>query len=66
MFDWETADTLTRALYIFLLLHPVASLITMLTPTPKDDDLYGKLYNKVIRPLALNIGLATESGKKGA
>lgn len=60
MFDWETADTLTRIIYVLLLLHPIASLITALTPTPKDDTVYGKLYNTVIRPLALNIGLAKD------
>ena len=61
---WETADSVTKVLIILALLHPAASAITAATPTPKDDKLYGKLYNFVIRPLALNIGKATQGKPK--
>lgn len=37
----------------------VASFIAAVTPTPKDDQLIGKLY-KAIELLALNIGKAKE------
>lgn len=57
-FDWATADLFTRVIFVLLLIHPIASLVTTLTPTPKDDTAYAKFYNKVIRPLALNVGLA--------
>lgn len=62
-FDWNTADLLTRTIFVLLMLHPIASAITALTKTPKDDTAYGLFYNKVIRPLALNIGLAKDTPK---
>ncbi len=37
----------------------VASLITALTPTPKDNAWMGKIY-KIIETLALNIGKAKD------
>lgn len=40
-----------------------ASALAALTPTPKDDTFFGKLY-KIIDFLALNIGKAKETGKE--
>ena len=36
-----------------------ASSVAALTPTPKDDDLFGKIY-KIVDWLALNVGKAKE------
>jgi len=41
----------------------IASLVAAVTPTPKGDELLGKLY-KVIDFLALNIGKAKDKAKK--
>ena len=41
----------------------VASAIAALTPTPKDDNIVGKLY-KVVDFLAINIGKAKDGSKK--
>ncbi len=38
-----------------------ASALAALTPTPKDDSLFGKLY-KVVDFLALNVGKAKDKG----
>lgn len=60
---WDTADAFGRIVLVLMILHPIASAITAATPTPTDDKWYGVIYNKVIRPLALNVFKATE-GKK--
>jgi len=49
-----------RIVVVLLILHPVMSVVTVLTPTPKDDALWSAIYHKVIRPLALNIGKSRE------
>tara|TARA_B100001250_G_scaffold414145_1_gene450899 strand:- start:3202 stop:3381 length:180 start_codon:yes stop_codon:yes gene_type:complete len=38
-----------------------AALICSMTPTPKDDELIGKLY-KILDTFALNIGKAKDKG----
>ena len=38
-----------------------AALICSMTPTPKDDELIGKLY-KILDTFALNIGKAQDKG----
>lgn len=48
--------TLLQILFAF---HAFACLVTVLTPTPKDDDLLAKLY-KVIDFIALNVGYAKD------
>lgn len=58
---WATADIVTRIILVLLALHPVASFITSVTTTPNDDTWYGFFYNKILRPLALNKGLATQA-----
>jgi len=37
----------------------IASIVAAITPTPKDDEMIGKLY-KLVDLLALNIGKAKE------
>ena len=41
----------------------VASAVAALTPTPKDDNIVGKIY-KVIDMLALNVGKAKDKSDK--
>jgi len=41
----------------------VASAVAALTPTPKDDNIVGKIY-KVIDMLALNVGKAKDKSGK--
>lgn len=43
--------------WLLPLLNPLASAICAATPTPKDDDIWGKLY-KVLEVVALNVGKA--------
>lgn len=57
---WQDADFVTRITIALLMLHPIASVITAYTATPTDDTVWGWIYNMVIRPLALNKGLATQ------
>lgn len=40
----------------------VASVITALTPTPRDDAILGKLY-RIIEALALVVGKAKDQGR---
>ena len=61
---WVEGGLLIRALIILLMLHPIASAITRWTVTPTDDFWYGKIYDKIIRPLALNKGLAMQEKPK--
>lgn len=51
--------SLTQYVEILLAIHAAASMITALTPTPKDDDFLGKAY-KVIETMALVVGRAKE------
>ena len=44
---------------VLLALHALASAITALTPTPKDDEFVGKAY-KIIEKIALVIGKAKQ------
>ena len=55
----DFVTTLTKYVEILLAVHAAASMITALTPTPKDDDFLGKIY-KVIETLALVVGRAKE------
>ena len=41
----------------------IASIIVALTPTPKDDEMLGKLY-KILELFALTIGKAKQTGKE--
>lgn len=61
---WDTVGTETKVIMVLLALHPIASAITQWTDTPNDDTAYGWFYNKVVRPLALNKGLATQDMPK--
>ena len=61
---WDTVGIETKIVIVFLLLHPIASAITAWTETPNDDTAYGWFYNNVIRPIALNKGLATQDMPK--
>jgi len=57
---WDSLPIMGRIVVVLLILHPVMSVVTVLTPTPKDDALWSAIYHKVIRPLALNIGKSRE------
>jgi len=52
----ENVDSILDALYMVV---AAASAVAALTPTPKDDTLFGKLY-KVVDWLALNVGKAKD------
>lgn len=45
--------------WLLPLINPLASAICATTPTPKDDDIWGKAY-KVLEVLALNLGKAKQ------
>jgi len=42
----------------------VASLVAAITPTPRDDQLLGKIYRVVVDGVALNVGRAKEVANK--
>ena len=42
----------------------VASLFAAITPTPRDDQLLGKIYRVVVDGVALNVGRAKEVANK--
>ena len=42
----------------------VASLVAAITPTPRDDQLLGKIYRVVVDGVALNVGRAKEVASK--
>jgi len=52
-------DHLNQYLEVALAIHAAASAIVALTPTPKDDNLVGKLY-KLIEIAALVVGRAKQ------
>jgi hypothetical protein len=52
-------DHLNKYIEVALAIHAAASAIVALTPTPKDDQIIGKLY-KIIETLALVIGRAKQ------
>lgn len=52
-------ENLNKYIEAALAIHAAASVITALTPTPKDDAFLGKLY-KVIETIALVVGRAKQ------
>jgi len=52
-------DQINKYIEVALAIHAAASAIVALTPTPKDDQIIGKLY-KIIETLALVIGRAKQ------
>tara|TARA_R100000544_G_scaffold34872_1_gene21906 strand:- start:2832 stop:3026 length:195 start_codon:yes stop_codon:yes gene_type:complete len=52
-------ETIINLLTLVTTMVTVASAVAATTPTPKDDELIGKLY-KFVDLLALNIGKAKE------
>lgn len=50
---------LNQILEILFAFHAFACLITVMTKTPKDDEILGKIY-KVIDFVALNVGYAKD------
>lgn len=59
---WGSLQWYEQTVIVLLMLHPVAGLIVAKTETPLDDSIYSWLYNNVLRPFALNISRATQSG----
>jgi hypothetical protein len=53
----------TEIVAILTSLVTLASLVTAMTPTPKDDAIVGKIY-KIVEWLALNVGKAKDTPKK--
>lgn len=53
------ADLIPPILEVAFAAMALASAITALTPTPRDDDIVGKAY-KLLELLALNVGHAKE------
>lgn len=60
MAGWDSMSWYVKLILILFALHPLASLITASTDTPKDEKAWGWFYNHVIRPLALNNAKAQE------
>jgi hypothetical protein len=54
------SDNWTEVVGVLGALHVLALAIVNITPTPKDDEIYGKLY-KVIEVIA---GIITRTAKK--
>lgn len=52
---WESSNWVVRTILVLVALHPIASAIVALTPTPKDDAIYAKIRKAVIEPLALHV-----------
>ena len=52
-------QTFANIAAIIMTIVTVSSIIAALTPTPKDDNIVGKIY-KVIDLLALNVGKAKD------
>ena len=52
-------EHLNQYLEVALAIHAAASVICALTPTPKDDEVVGKIY-KLIEVLGLVIGRAKQ------
>lgn len=48
-----------QALQIAFAVVAVASSITAITPTPRDDEFVGRIY-KIVEALALNVGYAKD------
>lgn len=56
----QIGAVITRFFEVAFAIVAIASTITALTPTPRDDEFVGKLY-KFLEALALNIGYAKET-----
>jgi len=52
-------DNLNKYIEAALAIHAAASVITALTPTPKDDKILGRIY-KIIETIALVVGKAKQ------
>lgn len=52
-------DNLNKYVEAALAIHAAASVITALTPTPRDDKFVGKLY-KILETIALVVGKAKQ------
>jgi hypothetical protein len=61
---WNTLGWFGKTVAVLLALHPVASAIVALTPTPKDDKWPGLIFEKIIKPLALAVKNADPKGPK--
>ena len=59
----EAIEFIVRIIQVIPFIVMGASLICALTPTPKDDELIGKIY-KVIDWCALNVGKAKQEAPK--
>lgn len=59
----EIIEWLGRIAQVIPFIVMVASLLCALTPTPKDDQIIGKIY-KVLDWCALNVGKAKEVAPK--
>lgn len=53
------ADLIPPALEAIFAVMALASAITALTPTPRDDEFVGRLY-RIVELLALNVGYAKD------
>ncbi|MCA9367011.1 hypothetical protein KC887_01960 [Candidatus Kaiserbacteria bacterium] len=52
---WSTLGPVAKVIGVLMVIHPLASAIVALTPTPKDDTAYAAIYKKIIEPLALAV-----------
>ena len=59
----EIVEGLVRVAQVIPFIVMAASLVCALTPTPKDDQIVGKIY-KVLDWCALNVGKAKEVAPK--
>lgn len=60
---WATLGPVAKVVGVLIVLHPIASIIVAATPTPRDNELYGKLYKFVLEPLALVVFRAKDKAK---
>lgn len=61
---WNTLGWFGKTVAVLLALHPVASVIVALTPSPHDDKWPGLVFEKLIKPLALAVKNGNPKGPK--
>ena len=57
--QWGKLPLIVQIVGVLMALHPVASAIVALTPTPRDNNILAKVY-KVVEALSLTVGKAKE------
>lgn len=58
--EGATAQALATIFGMLMILHPIASFITKMTDTPKDDQALAWFYKQLVEPIALVTGRAKQ------